>query len=160
MVELRELQNDALAEMRGLIFELRPRGLEADGLAKAVENHATAVAGRTGLDIAVDARLDGRLPAHTEEALYRIAQEALHNVVKHANARSARVRLERTPEAAVLTVQDDGTGFDPSLVSGAKLGLIGMRQRAERLGGAMEISSSPGAGTCVSVVLPIAVSAE
>jgi signal transduction histidine kinase len=146
--------------MRGLIFELRPRGLEADGLAKAVTNHATAVAGRTGLDIAVDARLDERLPTDTEEALYRIAQEALHNVVKHANARSARVRIDRSGEGAILTVQDDGAGFDPSLVSGAKLGLIGMRQRAERLGGEMEISSSPGAGTCVRIVLPVADSAE
>jgi signal transduction histidine kinase len=60
----------------------------------------------------------------------------------------------------VLTVQDDGAGFDPSVVSGAKLGLIGMRQRAELLGGEMEISSSPGAGTCVRVVLPVSSSAE
>ncbi len=91
--ELRELQNDALAEMRTLIFELRPRGLETDGLAQALRNHATAVAGRTGLAITVDTDLETRLPLDTEEALYRIGQEALHNVVKHANATSAHLAL-------------------------------------------------------------------
>ena len=101
--ELRELQNDALAEMRTLIFELRPRGLETDGLAQALRNHATAVSGRTGLAITVDTDLETRLPLDTEEALYRIGQEALHNVVKHANATSANLTLRldehRDPDA-------------------------------------------------------------
>ena len=77
--------------MRTLIFELRPRGLETDGLAQALRNHAAAVTSRTGLDITVDVRLEERLDLDVEQALYRIAQEAMHNVVKHANATSAQV---------------------------------------------------------------------
>jgi signal transduction histidine kinase len=153
--ELRELQNDALAEMRTLIFELRPRGLETDGLAQALRNHATAVAGRTGLAITVDTDLETRLPLDTEEALYRIGQEALHNVVKHANATSAHLSLKRDGGEIQLSVSDDGTGFDPAMVSGTKLGLIAMRQRAERLGGRIKISSEPGAGTRVTVTMPV-----
>jgi PAS domain S-box-containing protein len=153
--ELRELQDDALAEMRTLIFELRPRGLETDGLAQALRNHATAVAGRTGLAITVDTNLETRLPLDTEEALYRIGQEALHNVVKHANATSAQLALRLDSSEIQLTVSDDGTGFDPTMVSGTKLGLIAMRQRAERLGGRVEISSEPGVGTSLKVTVPV-----
>ena len=153
--ELRELQNDALAEMRTLIFELRPRGLEMDGLSQALRNHATAVAGRTGLTISVDSTLDERLALDTEQALYRIGQEALHNVVKHANAESARLVLKRNGTEVELAVEDDGAGFDPSGVSGTKLGLIAMRQRAERLGGRMDVHSREGRGTRLTVTLPI-----
>jgi signal transduction histidine kinase len=152
--ELRELQNDALAEMRTLIFELRPRGLEMDGLSQALRNHAAAVSGRTGLTINVDSSLDERLGLDTEQALYRIAQEALHNVVKHASAHSARVLLKRTGPDVELAVEDDGAGFDPARVSGTKLGLIAMRQRAERLGGRIEVHSREGRGTRVTIWLP------
>ncbi len=138
--ELRELQNDALAEMRTLIFELRPRGLETDGLEQALRNHAAAVSGRTGLTVQVETSLPERLPLDTEEALYRIGQEALHNVVKHANAHTAEIRLVQKEDMVELFVEDDGAGFDPSLVSGTKLGLIAMRQRAERLGGTVAIA--------------------
>jgi signal transduction histidine kinase len=155
LAELRDLQNDALAEMRTLIFELRPRGLETDGLAQAVRNHAAAVAGRTGLSVSVEDSLDSRLPLDLEEALYRIAQEALHNVVKHASAQSARILLSQTPSEVQLAIEDDGAGFDPKVVSGTKLGLIAMRQRAERLGGRFEIHSREGRGTRVTVTLPI-----
>ena len=155
--ELRELQNDALAEMRTLIFELRPRGLETDGLAQALRNHATAVCGRTGLAITVEPTLETRLPLDTEEALYRIGQEALHNVVKHANATSANLTLRLDGTEIQMLVSDDGTGFDPTMVSGTKLGLIAMRQRAERLGGNVEIESEPGAGTRVNVTVPVPV---
>jgi PAS domain S-box-containing protein len=158
--ELRELQNDALAEMRTLIFELRPRGLETDGLEQALRNHAAAVSGRTGLTVQVETALAGRLPLDTEEALYRIAQEALHNVVKHANAKTAEIRLLLKQDVVELAVEDDGAGFDPALVSGTKLGLIAMRQRAERLGGTVEIQSKPGDGTRVLVSMPAAVTAE
>ena len=154
--ELRELQNDALAEMRTLIFELRPRGLETDGLEQALRNHAAAVSGRTGLTVNVETSLAGRLPLDTEEALYRIGQEALHNVVKHANAHTAQIRLVQRDDLVELAIHDDGAGFDPALVSGTKLGLIAMRQRAEKIGGAVDIQSKPGAGTTVAVTLPVA----
>jgi signal transduction histidine kinase len=154
--EVRELQSDALAEMRALIFELRPRGLETDGLPQALRNHASAVAGRTGMSISVESDLEGRLPPDAEQELYRIGQEALHNIVKHANAHSAAIRLASSNGQVQLAVEDDGAGFDPTGVSGTKLGLIAMRQRAERLGGVLEVHSRSGRGTRITVTVPIA----
>jgi signal transduction histidine kinase len=141
--------------MRTLIFELRPRSLETDGLAQALRNHAAAITSRTGLEVAIDVSLDERLDADTEQALYRIGQEALHNVVKHANATSAQVTLARVGTVAQLVVDDDGAGFDPGGVSRGTLGLIGMRQRAEQVGGTAQFKSRPGGGTRVEVSVPI-----
>jgi signal transduction histidine kinase len=91
--QLRELQREALAEMRALIFELRPGNLEQDGLTRALRTHTTAIQGRIGLPVVVEATLADRLPLSIEEVLYRIAQEALHNVIKHAgHGRSGRAR--------------------------------------------------------------------
>jgi signal transduction histidine kinase len=156
LVELRELQKDALAEMRTLIFELRPQGLETDGLAQALRNHAAAVQSRTGLSVSVEVEYDERLPLDIEESLYRIAQEALHNVVKHANAQHARISLGRAGRELRLIVEDDGIGFDPGVAPRGHLGLVGMRQRAERIGGDLDISRRPGGGSKVKVRLPLA----
>ncbi|HEX6139202.1 MAG TPA: GAF domain-containing protein, partial [Candidatus Limnocylindria bacterium] len=153
--ELRDLQKDALAEMRTLIFELRPQGLETDGLAQALRNHGAAVQGRTGLDVSVEVDSEERLPVGIEEALYRVAQEALHNVVKHANASRARIGLHRTGQAVKLVVEDDGIGFDPDAIARGHLGVVGMRQRAERIGADLVISPRPGGGTRVRLVLPL-----
>ena len=160
LTELRDLQKDALAEMRTLIFELRPRGLETDGLAQALRTHAAAVEGRTGLAVTVEVDSDERLPLETEEALYRIAQEALHNVVKHASARTSRIELRRSGRELRLTIDDDGIGFDPTTTPRGHLGVVGMRQRAERLDGSLVISRRPAGGTRVRVSLPLAQSAE
>jgi PAS domain S-box-containing protein len=151
--ELQELQKDALAEMRTLIFELRPQGLETDGLAQALRNHGAAVQGRTGLAVSVEIETEERLTLDVEEAFYRIAQEALHNVVKHATATQARIILRRVGGEARLIVEDDGVGFDPAAVPRGHLGLIGMQQRAERIGGELEVGSRPGRGTRVRVTL-------
>ena len=151
--ELRDLQKDALAEMRTLIFELRPQSLETDGLAQALRNHASAVQGRTGLAVAVEVESAERLTLDVEEALYRIAQEALHNVVKHANATSARIVLRRAGNEVRLSVEDDGVGFDPEEVPRGHLGLVGMRQRAERMGAEISIGRKPGSGSRVAVSL-------
>ncbi len=156
VAELRELQKDALAEMRTLIFELRPQGLEADGLAQALRNHGAAVQGRTGLSVSVEVEYDERLPLDIEESLYRIAQEALHNVVKHANAEHARIALRQAGRELRLSVEDDGVGFDPSLAARGHLGLVGMRQRADRIGGELDILGQPGGGSKVRVSLPLA----
>jgi signal transduction histidine kinase len=94
------------------------------------------------------------LPIDTEQALYRIGQEALHNVVKHANAETTRIVLKSLGKEVELAIEDDGDGFDPALVSGTKLGLIAMRQRAERLGGRLDVHSREGRGTRVTVQLP------
>ena len=103
LAQLRDLQREALAEMRALIFELRPGNLEQDGLARALRTHTAALQGRIGLPIVVESPLEERLPLPIEEVLYRISQEALHNVVKHASARQVRLELgadrQRRPPA-------------------------------------------------------------
>ncbi len=153
--QLRELQREALAEMRSLVFELRPGSIERDGLELALRTHVAALEGRVGLPIVLDVDLHDRLPLEVEETLYRIAQEALHNVVKHASARQVRVRVSRTPGEARLTIEDDGRGFDPASVPEGHLGLTGMQARAERLGGRFSVRSRPGSGTAVRVQVPI-----
>lgn len=155
LAELRELQREALAEMRALIFELRPGNLREHGLVPALRTHAAALSGRIGLPIVVDAGFgDERLSPDIEEALYRIAQEALHNIVKHAGARQAQVEIARGADGIRIRVQDDGHGFDPGAVPDGHLGLAGMRARAERLGGEFLISSEVGRGTTVEAVVP------
>jgi len=152
---LRDLQKDALAEMRSLIFELRPGSLEQDGLVHALRTHAAAVEGRVGLPVVLEADdLEERLPIATEDALYRIGQEALHNVVKHAGASNVRMELRRSGDRVTLTIADDGQGFDPARVPSGHLGLAGMRTRAERVGGSLAVSSGRGRGTRITVVVP------
>jgi PAS domain S-box-containing protein len=153
LTQLRDLQREALAEMRALIFELRPGNLEQDGLVRALKTHATALQGRLGLPIVVESDLTERLPLAAEEALYRIAQEALHNVVKHAVAHQVRVEVRRHHGGVRLRVEDDGKGFDPTSVAEGHLGLAGMRVRAERLGAVFACTSRIGQGTTVEVVL-------
>jgi signal transduction histidine kinase len=155
LIELRELQKDALAEMRTLIFELRPSSLESDGLVQALKTHTTAVQRRTGLVIVVDAEPIQRLPLATEEALYRIGQEALHNVVKHANASHATIKLWNEGDRVHLSVIDDGAGFDPDAVPRGHLGLIGMRQRVDLVGGDFKVESRPKKGTRIEASVPI-----
>jgi PAS domain S-box-containing protein len=154
LAELRELQKDALAEMRTLIFELRPSSLESDGLVQALRTHATAVQRRTGLTIVVDAEPIDRLPLPAEEALYRIGQEALHNIVKHANASNAALRIFRDGGHVRLSVSDDGIGFAPDEVPRGHLGLIGMRQRVDLVGGELRVQSRTGNGTLIEASVP------
>ncbi|HEX2141717.1 MAG TPA: GAF domain-containing protein, partial [Candidatus Limnocylindria bacterium] len=160
MRELRDLQKDALAEMRTLIFELRPQALETDGLAQALRNHGAAVQGRTGLAVSVEVEYDERTALDVEEALYRVAQEALHNVVKHANAQNATIGLRRAGRELRLTIEDDGVGFDPDQVPRGHLGLVGMRQRAERIGAQLKIGRRPSGGSRIRVSLPLAPDAD
>src|SRR5439155_15702126 len=134
--------------------ELRPESLEQEGLAAALRKYAAAREARDGLTVEIVAEDERRLAPQHEEAAYRIVREALHNVVKHARARRARVRLRFRPAALELEVHDDGQGFDVSAMRSG-LGLTSMRERAEQLGGSLDVQSSPGRGTTVSARLPV-----
>jgi PAS domain S-box-containing protein len=154
LAQLRDLQREALAEMRALIFELRPGNLEQDGLTRALRTHTAALQGRIGLPIVVESTLDERLPLPIEEVLYRISQEALHNIVKHAGARQVRLEVGRIASGVRLRITDDGVGFDPARVPEGHLGLTGMRARADRIGARLSVKTTPGAGTTIEVMGP------
>jgi signal transduction histidine kinase/DNA-binding LacI/PurR family transcriptional regulator len=158
LAELRELTQGALTEMRSLIFQLRPDALHEEGLVVAIRRHAAAIADREGFDVNVLAPA-GRLPLdeRTEEELFRVVQEALHNCVKHANPRRVDIRLDALADVAgtlVVEVADDGVGFDPDIPRPGHLGLDSMRERTQRLGGVFTVDSSPAGSTTVRVVLP------
>ena len=152
--EIGAATQDALAEMRLLLFELRPPLLEEHGLAAALRARLQAVEARAGLTAEFACRGEGRLAPEREQELFRVVQEALNNVLKHAHARHVRVRLELTSDCAVIEVADDGVGFEPAQHGADGYGLPGMRERAERLGGCLQIESAPGAGTRVRVEVP------
>lgn len=153
---LQETAAAALAEMRALIFQLRPPVLSDQGLVTALQQHIAAVSRREALHIELSATGDERLARGYEQALYRIVQEALNNVVKHAQANRVHVLLEFKPEKMQICIRDDGQGFDiDALPSGAgrHLGLISMRERAAEIGGTIELHSAPGQGTEVIVTV-------
>jgi signal transduction histidine kinase len=155
ITQLAELTRGALAEMRALIFELRPGSLAEEGLVQALRKQGAALTAREEVAITVDGP-DQRLGllAGTEEHLYRIASEALHNVVKHARADSAAVRVVVQDGILGVTVTDNGAGFDPDEDRAGHLGLFTMAERAEAIGAALLVNSAPGAGTTVTVTLP------
>jgi two-component system sensor histidine kinase DegS len=140
--------------MRLLLYELRPPLLEEHGLAAALHARLQAVEARAGLEVDFACAGEERLEPNREQELYRVAQEALNNVVKHAQATRVRVRLDLSAERTVLEINDDGVGFEPALGGGGGYGLQGMRERVERLGGTLEQQSAPGRGTRVSVEVP------
>jgi signal transduction histidine kinase len=158
MVDLRQLTQGALAEMRALIFELRPGALEEEGLLQALRKHAAAVQGRELLPVEViaDEASIPRLKPNAEESLYRIAQEALHNVVKHARAKRVEIKLGVEDGYLKLQISDNGQGFDLSQVPAGHMGLNTMGQRVAALGGEYQVLSKPGEGTTVSVRLSLA----
>lgn len=158
---LRSLTSDTLDLMRAIALELRPSALDDLGLVAALRRFATEYGAKHGLQVDFHAGgLDGgRLAPESETALYRIAQEALTNVVRHAHARSVSVLLDRRNGNALLVVEDDGRGFDVERLwrSGpaeARLGIVGMEERASLVGGKLTIESHPGAGTAVFAEVP------
>ncbi len=154
--ELRETAQEALREMRLLIFELRPPALEKEGLAAALQARLDAVEARAGLQTELSVEGLQRLPLPLEETLYRVAQEAINNVLKHAHARRVQVHLEFGLENVCMQVSDDGAGFEPASSDQTRgLGLRGMAERLQPFGGALEIKSAPGGGTTVAVEIPI-----
>jgi signal transduction histidine kinase len=150
--EVRQTAQEALREMRLLIFELRPPVLDQEGLVAALGARLEAVEGRSGLETQYVVEGEDHLPPEIEEGLYRIAQEALNNALKHAQAHLITVSLRSEKGKVMLEIRDDGTGFDPAVAGeGGGLGLPGMEERAARLGGRLTVMSQPGAGTRVRV---------
>jgi signal transduction histidine kinase len=152
---LRGIVAQTLDEVGRLSRGLHPSVLDDVGLAAAVALHVQESARLHGL--AVDVRMEGLdadpLPPLLQTTVYRVLQEALTNVARHARARCVSLRLVRTAAAVELRVQDDGTGFES--VAGGRLGLRGMRERAALLGGSVEVESQPGAGTTITAHFPI-----
>jgi len=159
--ELRELVVQALQDVRSLAVELRPAALDDFGLVPALERLAGTFSERTGIRATVAATLgDTRLPPETETVVYRLVQEALTNVVKHAAAGEVSIVLTRRDGGVSAVVEDDGQGFEESAVRDEALGLVGMRERLALLGGTLAIESSSGEGTAVIAYLPLAVATE
>jgi len=149
--EVRQLTRGALAEMRTLLLELRPTTLVEAEMGYLLQQLGEAVASRSRIDVDVSVEGQCAVPTEVKVALYRIAQEALNNVAKHAQAREARVILVCTESGVTLKVSDDGRGFDISRIPPDSLGLGIMRERAKDAGASLNIESSPGRGTEVSV---------
>jgi signal transduction histidine kinase len=158
---LRELVVTTLQDVRRLAVELRPSALDDFGLVPAVERLAATLADQSDLIVDVEAGLgDERLPREAETALYRIVQEALTNVVKHASAGRVSITLVRKAGAAVVVVEDDGTGFESDGIRADALGLTGMRERVALVGGRLTVESSADAGTTLVAEVPLAVAPE
>ena len=155
--ELRELIADALRRTRRLAFELRPSILDDVGLAAALQRLVGDVAERSGLT--VDAIVDGLpehdLPSGVATVVYRVVQEALTNVVRHAGASTASVAVAVASGRLRAVVEDDGTGFDPDRPADEHLGLQGMKERAELIGGTLRVLSEPGSRTTVVLDVPL-----
>ena len=163
--EGRRLLTDAQAALSGevqslrrIMATLRPPVLEERGLVSALCDYVEVVRQQAGISCTLAARLPDRLPEDHEIVLYRVAQEALTNVARHARASSARVELTETAETVVLEVHDDGVGFDPAAEQHQggldHFGLAGMRERVELAGGTWTVWSRPGAGTVLTASLP------
>jgi len=151
---IEETAQQALKEMRLLVYELRPPTLEEEGLLGALRQRLKAVEERAGIDARLLVEGDVDLPAPLQERLYRIAQEALNNALKHSAGTSVAVRIHVNDERLELEVVDDGVGFDVDAVSDTGgLGLAMMRERAAELGGLVLISSAPGEGTTVKITV-------
>ncbi len=156
--ELAELAQANIQDIRRLIQNLRPAALDELGLVPALREYLARCQREHGLVIEFTADEGERLPAPMETTLFRITQEALNNVVRHAQARRVEVALRRGEAHVTLRVADDGRGFDPEAPQpGTHLGLWSMRERVEQLGGQFQVESVPGAGTTVRAAIPLRV---
>jgi signal transduction histidine kinase len=153
--DVRALVVQALQDVRALAVELRPSALDDFGLGPAVERLAQTFGERSGISTTVETHLAERLPPELETTLYRVVQEALSNVVKHAAAQHVSIVLSQRGSSVAATIDDDGAGFDEAEVRADALGLTGMRERLALVGGALEIESTPGRGTTVAAQVPV-----
>jgi len=161
LAETDTLITRTLEQMRELALDLRPSMLDDLGLLPALRWYVKRYENRTGILVGLEAvGLELRLPEHIETAMYRVVQEALTNVARHARASRVDVRLQRRDSIVQAFIEDDGSGFDPAEVAdreaqGRGVGLVGMRERIAALGGSLEIESHPGKGTRLTIELPL-----
>ncbi len=153
---LRELVVGTLQDVRRLAVQLRPKALDDFGLVAAVERLVQTFSEATAIRVELEAQLGTeRLPAEVETTLYRIVQEALTNIVKHAEASSVSILLVRRSATAAVVIEDDGQGFDPAELQERRLGIIGMRERVELHEGRLTVESAPGSGTTLVAEVPL-----
>jgi two-component system, NarL family, sensor histidine kinase DevS len=156
VADVRDLVRSTLQDVRQLAVELRPKALDDFGLVAALERLTESFAEQTGIAVEfVPALPDGRLSTEAETALYRIVQESLTNIVKHARASRVSIVLTRKEDAVSVVVEDDGVGFEPGRARDGGLGLVGMRERVGLLGGRLTVESRPGAGTTFVAEVPL-----
>ncbi len=154
--EVRDLVVQALQDVRRLAVELRPTALDDFGLVPALERLVETFESRTGIDTQLEATLSTRrLPAESETVLYRVVQEALTNVIKHAGARHVSVVVASRNAGVTAVVEDDGRGFSRDEVRQDALGVVGMRERLALVGGTLEVESTAGAGTTIAAHVPL-----
>ena len=151
--DLREVVRGVVTELRETIYQLRTSITDDGDLAGLVREYLARLSERTGIRSDLVAEVNGHLAPRTEQELWRIIQEALNNVARHADAERVAVSLTVTTDGATAEITDDGRGFDPVGVRGEHYGIIGMRERAEAIGARLAVSSRPGAGTTVRIVI-------
>jgi signal transduction histidine kinase len=150
------LSEAGLAEMRALIFELRPESLQTEGLVAALGKLVNALGARYQFKVQMEAGEEPNVSIEVKESLYRIAQEALNNIAKHARAQHVSLQLKAESGELMLEISDDGAGFDTSQQFPGHLGMHSMRERAEKVGGTFTIESAPDAGTRIRATIPSA----
>ncbi|MBX3002206.1 MAG: GAF domain-containing sensor histidine kinase [Caldilineaceae bacterium] len=160
MDQLGSIAQQALKEMRLLVYQLRPLALEQEGLVVALQQRLDAVEKRAGVRATIEVTGAIHLPSAIEDELYRIAMEALNNSLKHAAASAVTVRIRTQADEFVMEIEDNGRGIDPSRLGRGGVGVGSMQERTTHLGGTFSIHSPPHGGTCVQVVLNIAMYKE
>lgn len=150
-----QLAQGGIAEMRSLIFELRPESLESEGIVAGFRKHAAALQSRYNIKVETVLDEEPKLPIDIKEALYRVGVEAMHNTVKHARATQIDLSLRVENNQAILQIHDNGIGFDPQQLFPGHLGLQSMRERVQQLQGDLTITSAPNAGTTIRVNVPV-----
>lgn len=150
------LAAEAADELRAAVVELRPAALDEDGLVATLRTHIQVLDRAHSARVTFAGRGVRALPASQEEAMLRVAQEALHNALRHSGAARVDVTVEKRGPGAVLHVVDDGSGFDPTATrnAGRHLGLVSMRDRASGVGGRLTVQSAPGKGTTIEMEVP------
>lgn len=155
LIEAENLLKNTQNELGNLIGEMRPPELEGKGLAEALKEYIQTWSQQACIPVDFQMTGNRQLPYDVEKAFFRVAQEALSNVLRHSRATKVDIRLLALPEETRLVVQDNGIGFNPKQINGTEFGIASMQQRVNEFGGTLDISSSPETGTCITIMKPV-----